>query len=60
MFVQQRRSMTKSELKGEIESIIMDMVPGSEAKGPDPHMLSKASSVIDHVMAAVELYLSSK
>lgn len=57
MYTQQRRVMSKSELKMEIESIIMDMVPGSESRGPDVRMLSKASSVIDNVMAAVEMYL---
>lgn len=56
-FVQQRAKMTKAELREELDSILVEFVPGNE-DGPSLTMLRKASIALDRIMRVIEAYES--
>lgn len=54
----QRRTITKAELRSEIEQIISRMIPGNSRLGPDESSLRKASYAIEEILTIVDLYSS--
>ena len=52
----QSRTVSRPELKGEIEDIISRMVPGDSVRGPSDTTLLKAGRAIEEIMAIVDRY----
>ena len=56
MYSQQRRVMSREELRDEVEDRLSRMVPGDSRRGPDLSTIRKASEVLDEIMALVDAY----
>lgn len=57
MAAQQRPVMSRSDLKRELELILVEGVRGGP-QGPDLTMLRKASTSVDRIMALVDRYVT--
>lgn len=57
--MQQRPVISRSELRQQIELILMESVPGT-ADGPNLSMLRKANTTADRIMRLIDSYHVSK
>jgi len=49
-------SMSREELRVEIESLLIHLVPGDQRRGPDPSSLLRLQRAVDRIMGLIDRY----